>query len=164
MHLRVVFSYIIQQLGTVVSGMPHTLNINLKEQFLSKLQSQRLIRIETESLAERNLSCIQLVSVVLSFKFPYFSLLSQDSSVSEMTEYGQDDQSSVSDMDKNISLCHHIQTVCKIHPTSRPVDVRNSHWQSTEAEHASPSDSEVCSALCLYGEEASCRIFLDCTK
>ena len=71
------------------------------------------------------MSSFQLVSMVLNFKFLYFSLLSQDSSVSEKTEYGQDDQSSVSDMDRNIPLCHHIQTVFKIYPTSLPVDLRN---------------------------------------
>lgn len=71
------------------------------------------------------MSSFQLVSIVLNFKFLYFSLLSQDSSVSEKTEYGQDDQSSVSDMDRNISLCHHIQTDFKICPTSLPVDLRN---------------------------------------
>jgi hypothetical protein len=42
-----------------------------------------------------------------------------------MTEYGQDDQNSVSDMDRNISLCHHIQTVFEIYQTSHPVYVRN---------------------------------------
>jgi hypothetical protein len=44
------------------------------------------------------------VSVVLNFEFLYLSLLSHDSSVSEMPKYRQDDS----------SFCHHIQSVCEI--------------------------------------------------
>ena len=103
------------------------------------------------------------MSIVLNFKFLYFSL-SQGSSVSEMTEYGQDDQSSVSDMDRNISLCHHIQTVCELYPTSRPVDVRNLTGVQQKLNIHIHQILQSYSALCLCGEEARHQIFLECTK
>jgi len=81
-----------------------------------------------------------------------------------MTEYGQDDQISVSDMDRNISLCHHIQTVCEIYPTSHSVDVRNLTGIQKKLNIHIHFVLQSYSALRLCGEEARHRIFLDCTK
>jgi len=110
------------------------------------------------------LNSFQLVSIVLNFKFLYFSFLSQDSSVSEMTEYEQDDRNLVSDMDRNVSLFHHIQTVCEIYPTSRPLDVRNLNGVQQKLNIHIYLLLQSYSALCLCGEEARHRIFLDSTK